>query len=93
MRTESQVLAQLCTWGQGDEQIRAAILTSSRGDPERETDILSDYDVELYVADLEPFRKGDQWLNTFGAIMVWTSKIAGRHFTMRSRSSGGWQCM
>jgi aminoglycoside 6-adenylyltransferase len=33
-------------------------------------DFLSDYDIELYVADLEPFRKDDGWLNGLGPIMV-----------------------
>ena len=75
MRTEKEVLAQFDRWVQGNDLIRAAILTSSRVNPERETDFLSDYDIALYVADLEPFRKDDQWLGAFGPIMVrWPHK-------------------
>ncbi len=70
MRTEKEVLTQFDMWAQKNDLIRAAVLTSSRVDPERETDFLSDYDIELYVADLEPFRKDDRWLNVFGPIMV-----------------------
>ena len=70
MRTEKEVLAQFDKWAQGNDLIRAAILTSSRVNPERETDFLSDYDIVLYVADLQPFRKSDQWLDAFGSVMV-----------------------
>ncbi len=70
MRTEEEVLRQFNIWAQKNDLIRAAVLTSSRVHPEQKTDFLSDYDIELYVADLEPFRKDDQWLNTFGPIMV-----------------------
>jgi aminoglycoside 6-adenylyltransferase len=70
LRTEKEVLAQFDKWAQGNDLIRAAILTSSRVNPEREMDFLSDYDIVLYVADLQPFRKSDQWLDAFGSIMV-----------------------
>jgi len=80
LRTEKEVLAQFDKWAQGNDLIRAAILTSSRVNPERETDFLSDYDIELYVADLAPFQKDDQWLNAFGPIMV--------RWPFRPRSTG-----
>ena len=70
MKTEKEVLTQFDIWAQKNDLIRAAVLTSSRVSPERETDFLSDYDIELYVADLDPFRKDDLWLGAFGPIMV-----------------------
>lgn len=70
MRTEKEVLTQFDIWAQKNDLIRAAVLTSSRVSPEPETDFLSDYDIELYVADLSSFRKDDGWLNAFGPIMV-----------------------
>ena len=70
MRTEDQVLALFDEWARGNSLVRAAILTSSRTNPERETDFLSDYDIVLCVADLAPFREDDQWLSAFGPIMV-----------------------
>ena len=70
LRTEEEILTQFDMWARKNSLIRAAVLTSSRVSPERETDFLSDYDIELYVADLDPFRKDDQWLNVFGPIMV-----------------------
>jgi aminoglycoside 6-adenylyltransferase len=70
LRTPDQVLTQFDRWARGNDRVRAAVLTSSRANPERETDCLSDYDIELYVADLEPFRENDMWLSAFGPIMV-----------------------
>ena len=70
MRTEEEVLRQFNIWAQKNNLIRAAVLTGSRVNPERETDFLSDYDIELYAADLGPFRKDDQWLKAFSPIMV-----------------------
>jgi aminoglycoside 6-adenylyltransferase len=74
-RTESDVLAQIRNWAESRDVIRAVILTSSRADPRRTPDILSDYDLEVYVADIEPFVQDDSWLTEFGSIMVrWPSR-------------------
>ena len=70
MRTQEQVLKQFDGWAQSNESVRAAILTSSRANPDRETDVLSDYDIELYVSDLGPFRQSDEWLGQLGEVMV-----------------------
>lgn len=70
MRTEQEVLSQLRAWAEANDQIRTAVLTSSRVDADRQTDFLSDYDIELYVSDVEPFRRDDEWLREFGSIMV-----------------------
>ena len=78
MRTEQEVLTQFDKWARGNDQVRAAVLTSSRANPERETDFLSDYDIELYVADLESFRRDDEWLSAFGPIMVRWSEDRAR---------------
>ena len=84
LRTEEEVLTQLSDWARGNDVVRAAILTSSRANPERETDFLSDYDIVLYVAGLEPFRRDDEWLSAFGPIMVrWP-------FRPRSTFEEGW---
>jgi aminoglycoside 6-adenylyltransferase len=84
LRTEEEVLTEFNNWARGNDLVRAAVLTSSRANPERETDFLSDYDVELYVADLEPFRNDDRWLSAFGPILVrWP-------FRPRSTGKNGW---
>ncbi|MCX5756980.1 MAG: aminoglycoside 6-adenylyltransferase [Candidatus Hydrogenedentes bacterium] len=84
MRTQEQVLKQFDEWATGNALVRAAILTGTRADPERKTDFLSDYDIELYVADLGPFREDDVWLDPFGPVMVrWP-------FKPRSTGKDGW---
>ena len=70
MRTERDVLSQLRAWAEADDRVRAAVLTSSRADPERRTDFLSDYDIELYVSDMAAFREGDAWLESFGSVVI-----------------------
>lgn len=44
--------------------------TSSRVVPGSSVDLLSDYDIELYVSDLVPFELSDEWLGFLGKIMV-----------------------
>jgi len=58
------------TWCGENENVRAAVLTSSRAREDGTADALSDYDLELYVKDLAPFSSGDSWLERFGAILV-----------------------
>jgi aminoglycoside 6-adenylyltransferase len=73
--TENEVLHQLKSWAEKWENIRAIILTSSRADPHRIPDVLSDYDIEVYVKSTEPIVKDDSWLNEFGRVMVrWPSR-------------------
>jgi len=70
LRTEEEILTQFDRWAQNNDLIRAAVLTSSRVKPESSIDFLSDYDIELFVADMETFRRDDEWLSAFGPIMV-----------------------
>jgi aminoglycoside 6-adenylyltransferase len=70
LRTEEEIYAQFDEWARNNELIRAAVLTSSRTKPDIEIDFLSDYDVELYVSDIAPFQRDDEWLSVFGEIMV-----------------------
>ena len=57
-------------WARDNENVRVMILTSTRANPNAPVDILSDYDIKLFVKDLQPFLEGDKWLETFGEIMV-----------------------
>jgi len=57
-------------WAMKTENVRAAILTSTRANPRAPVDELSDYDIELYVLDLGPFLEGDDWMEVFGEVFV-----------------------
>jgi aminoglycoside 6-adenylyltransferase len=70
MRTESDVIAQLKRWAAAQANVRTMILTSSRANPHRQPDVLSDYDVEVFVRDVTPFAEDDAWVRKFGEIMV-----------------------
>lgn len=70
MRKESEVLENFKNWAEAQDNVRCAILTSSRVRPDATIDFLSDYDIELYVSDLEMFQLNDDWLSHFGEIMV-----------------------
>jgi aminoglycoside 6-adenylyltransferase len=74
-KSETEVLLQLKNWGERWDNIRAILLTSSRADPKRTPDILSDYDIDIYVRDLAVILQNDSWLESFGSIMVcWPSR-------------------
>jgi aminoglycoside 6-adenylyltransferase len=70
LRTQTQILELFNGWARGNELVRAAVLTSSRANPKCGTDLLSDYDIEFFVTDLEPFRQSDAWLTHFGGVMA-----------------------
>jgi aminoglycoside 6-adenylyltransferase len=69
MRNESTIYTLLIQWAERDDNIRAMVVNGSRGDPTRTPDALSDYDVAVFVRDLELIRD-DEWLARFGDVMV-----------------------
>ncbi len=70
MRTPKEIFDELLSWAEADDQIRGLVLSSSRVDGEAETDLLSDYDLIVYVKDLEPYKRDDDWLEAFGSVMT-----------------------
>ena len=76
--TERDMAEELTRWGTEHENVRVVNLYSSRANPSAKIDFLSDYDVEIYVNDLEPFKRGEDWLDYFGEVMVrepWNSSV------------------
>jgi aminoglycoside 6-adenylyltransferase len=63
---EQDVLARSLRWIAADERVRAALLTSSRADPTRTTDLLSDYDIVLLVQDVSALAQDEGWVEGFG---------------------------
>ncbi len=73
MRTEETsdaVLQQIIAFCQAREDIRAAIMTSTRAVPNGVVDALSDYDIILVVEDIHRFVDDHDWLNVFGNVLV-----------------------
>ena len=68
--TPRDMEAVVIDWAKTRDNVRVAILTSSRANPDAAVDELSDYDIEVFVRDLRPFEEGEQWLEPFGDVMV-----------------------
>ena len=70
MRSENAVLDQIRDWADSWDNVRAVILTGSRADPGRQPDVLSDYDVQVFVRDTDRIVRDDEWLRPLGTVMV-----------------------
>ncbi|WP_416150109.1 aminoglycoside 6-adenylyltransferase [Salipaludibacillus sp. HK11] len=70
MRKEETMLAQLLEWAKKNEEIRTIILTGSRANPYAFKDVFTDYDIELFVKDLQPFLNSDTWMERFGEVVT-----------------------
>jgi aminoglycoside 6-adenylyltransferase len=57
-------------WARGRDDIRAALLTSTRAVPGARVDALSDYDVILIVQDIYSFADDRSWIEDFGDVLV-----------------------
>jgi aminoglycoside 6-adenylyltransferase len=66
---KNKVIENLTNWAVKNKQVRVMILTSSRANPSCHTDSYSDYDIEMYVTDINEF-KNDNWLGDFGDVMI-----------------------
>ena len=67
---EDQVITKLIQWAEGQDSIRAMLLTSTRAVPNAPVDKFSDYDVVLFVDDIHPFHEERSWLQDFGEVLV-----------------------
>ena len=81
MRNEKEILDEIKNWGIKDENIRVAMLTGSRANPNTIVDLVSDFDIELVVKNLENFLNNEKWLSVFGDSMAIISIDA--EFSMR----------
>jgi aminoglycoside 6-adenylyltransferase len=68
--SEQTVIHHLVQWGERQPLVRAMLLTSSRTNPGAPVDLLSDYDVVVAVADIQPYLRDEAWLGDFGEVLV-----------------------
>lgn len=64
------VISHLMRWAELEQAIRVMLLTSTRARADARVDLLSDYDVLLFVPDATAFAHDTMWLHTFGNILV-----------------------
>jgi aminoglycoside 6-adenylyltransferase len=79
---EKEVLSKIVRWAGEENLVRVVVLESSRANPEAPLDILSDYDLALYVSDTRPFVRNDAWLQAYGRPLL-TVRDAQRVFGLR----------
>lgn len=66
----NQIFNSFIKWAEVEKNIRMVVLTSSMAVDGSHTDFLSDYDIEVYVENLDFFLGDDQWFEKFGDVMV-----------------------
>lgn len=60
MFQHDSVIDNLQHWGDEQDSVKARILTGSKANPNTVTDIFSDYDVQLFVKDIESYMVDDR---------------------------------
>ncbi|HYI25281.1 MAG TPA: aminoglycoside 6-adenylyltransferase, partial [Thermomicrobiales bacterium] len=60
----------IISWVNARDDVRAAILTSTRAVPGATVDALSDYDLILTVRDIQPYAADHRWIEDFGSVLV-----------------------
>lgn len=66
MQARDEKLQAIINWAQENEDIRAALLTSSLVNPLARVDDFSDLDIELVFTDINLYVSNNQWLSLFG---------------------------
>lgn len=70
MNSTRDMAKEVTDWAKEINNIRGVLLTSNRANPNATLDVLTDYNIEVFVEDFQPFLKGYQWLEAFGDILV-----------------------
>ncbi len=66
----SKIFNNFINWAKSNSIIDVVLLTGSNANSNVQTDILSDYDIELYVNDVDFFFKNDNWNENFGEVLI-----------------------
>ncbi len=64
------ILKRIVTWAAGRDDVRAALLTSTRAVSGGKVDSLSDYDIILVVRNVRPYADDHAWIEDFGPVLV-----------------------
>ncbi len=65
MRSEEEMMALIMDFAAADPNIRVAVLTGTRANPNAKKDIFQDYDVGCYVANVDAYRTDRTFLEHF----------------------------
>lgn len=70
MRSEKEMMDLVLSLAEQDERIRIVTLEGSRANINIPKDEFQDYDVTYFVTDVESFTLKDEWLKSFGNIIM-----------------------
>ncbi len=70
MTHKDPLVQRFIRWAEGQQAVRAMLLTGSRANPHAPVDAWSDYDLILVVEDVHPFFEDRAWLQGFGQVLV-----------------------
>lgn len=68
--SQEQALERFAAWGNGRDDVRAMIITSSWAVPNARIDVFTDYDLILIVEDIHPYHEQRGWLSDFGTVLT-----------------------
>lgn len=70
MNDRKAVVHSLVEWADAQNAVRAALLVGSQAAATARVDSLSDYDVVLFIRDVSEYERSDEWLKSFGSVLV-----------------------
>jgi aminoglycoside 6-adenylyltransferase len=67
---DHDILSRIVSWSEREDPVRALVLEGSRAET-GEADELSDYDVNMFITDPEPYAQDDRWISTIADVCVY----------------------
>jgi aminoglycoside 6-adenylyltransferase len=74
----NDILSRIVNWAEQEAPVRALILEGSRAE-KGEADELSDYDVNMFIMDPEPYTQDDRWISAIGDVWVYIPEKVTHH--------------
>lgn len=74
----NDILSRIVNWAEREDPIRALVLEGSRAE-EKEADELSDYDINMFITDPEPYAQDDHWISATDDVWVYIPEKVTHH--------------
>jgi aminoglycoside 6-adenylyltransferase len=70
MRSEQEMIDLLLDFARKEEDVRAVLMNGSRVNPNVKRDIFQDFDIVYLVKEVEPYKRNERVVNSFGDILI-----------------------
>jgi len=70
MRNEQEMIDLLLDFARKEEDVRAVLMNGSRVNPNVKRDIFQDFDIVYLVKEVEPYKRNERVVNSFGDILI-----------------------